>query len=236
MSELIGTVGSPGAMLAYFTTGFIIIGVMRSLAEMVSVRPVAAPLIDFPDVFVDEALGFAVATVYCFAQCLSMALLTSAAARQVNNFVADGTLSVQTECGIIVALCLITVLSNLCGVRLYGELERIFKHFKLLLILGLCALMLAIKAGVGATDQPLPPHQKDFSFAPSFHPAGFAPLSGTGDSASLEVPGEAGQFLSMWICITIAMFPSMGGDLVLVASAEAKNPRRDLPAAARFVR
>ena len=37
---------------------------MRCLAEMVSVRPVAAPLIDFPHTFVDEALGFTVGVMY----------------------------------------------------------------------------------------------------------------------------------------------------------------------------
>jgi len=37
---------------------------MRCLAEMVSVRPVTAPLIDFPHTFVDEALGFTVGIMY----------------------------------------------------------------------------------------------------------------------------------------------------------------------------
>ena len=37
---------------------------MRSLAEMVSVRPVKGALMDYPDVFVDEALGFTVGIFY----------------------------------------------------------------------------------------------------------------------------------------------------------------------------
>ena len=37
---------------------------MRSLAEMASVRPVSGALMDFPGVFVDEALGFAVGFMY----------------------------------------------------------------------------------------------------------------------------------------------------------------------------
>jgi hypothetical protein len=37
---------------------------MRSLAEMVSVRPVSGALMDYPSVFVDPALGFAVGCVY----------------------------------------------------------------------------------------------------------------------------------------------------------------------------
>ena len=37
---------------------------MRSLAEMVSVRPVSGALMDYPDVFVDKALGIAVGIFY----------------------------------------------------------------------------------------------------------------------------------------------------------------------------
>ena len=41
-----------------------IFSVMRSLAEMVSVRPVNGALMDYPDVFVDESLGFTVGIFY----------------------------------------------------------------------------------------------------------------------------------------------------------------------------
>ena len=37
---------------------------MRSLAEMASVRPVSGAIMDFPTVFVDPALGFAVGFMY----------------------------------------------------------------------------------------------------------------------------------------------------------------------------
>ena len=53
-----------GALLAYLFAGLTIFAVMRSLAELASVRPVAGAIMDFPDVFVDEALGFAVGLMY----------------------------------------------------------------------------------------------------------------------------------------------------------------------------
>ena len=37
---------------------------MRSLAEMVSVRPVSGALMDYPYVFVDKALGITVGIFY----------------------------------------------------------------------------------------------------------------------------------------------------------------------------
>jgi Amino acid permease len=62
--ELIGISGSAGCVIAYAFAGLIVTAVMRSLAEMVSVRPVSGALMDYPSVFVDPALGFAVGCIY----------------------------------------------------------------------------------------------------------------------------------------------------------------------------
>ncbi|KAL8810970.1 MAG: hypothetical protein Q9200_002160 [Gallowayella weberi] len=62
--EIIALGGPVGTLLAFIFAGLVIFSVMRCLAEMVSVRPVTGPLIDFPHTFVDEALGFAVAIMY----------------------------------------------------------------------------------------------------------------------------------------------------------------------------
>ena len=62
--ELIGISGSAGCVTAYAVAGLIVTAVMRSLAEMVSVRPISGALIDYPAVFVDPALGFAVGVTY----------------------------------------------------------------------------------------------------------------------------------------------------------------------------
>ncbi len=62
--EIIAIGGPVGALLAFIFAGIIIFSVMRSLAEMVSVRPVKGPIMDFPEVFVDEALGFTVGIMY----------------------------------------------------------------------------------------------------------------------------------------------------------------------------
>ncbi|KAL2047572.1 hypothetical protein N7G274_000613 [Stereocaulon virgatum] len=78
--EIIAMGGPVGALIAYVFAGLVIFSVMRSLAEMVSVRPVRGAIMDYPDVFVDEALGFAVGTMYWLANCMSMVTLTVAAA------------------------------------------------------------------------------------------------------------------------------------------------------------
>lgn len=62
--EIIALGGPVGILLAYFFAGLVVFSVMRSLAEMASVRPVKGALMDYPHTFVDEALGFAVGIMY----------------------------------------------------------------------------------------------------------------------------------------------------------------------------
>jgi amino acid permease len=62
--QLISISGSGGCVISFAVAGCIIIAVMRTLAEMVSVRPLSGALIDFPHTFVDPALGFAVGVMY----------------------------------------------------------------------------------------------------------------------------------------------------------------------------
>ncbi|KAL9031617.1 MAG: hypothetical protein Q9196_000374 [Gyalolechia fulgens] len=109
---------------------------------MVSVRPVPAPLIDFPHTFVDEALGFAVGLTYWLANCMSTVSLTIAAAMFTQYWPSSLGMSAATF-----ILLLALFLMNACGVKLYGRMEWVFKWLKIALLVGLCVLMICIKAG-----------------------------------------------------------------------------------------
>jgi yeast amino acid transporter len=61
---IIGISGSVGAPLSYLIAGFIVSCVIYTLSEMVTCRPLTGALIDFPNTFVDQALGFAVCLSY----------------------------------------------------------------------------------------------------------------------------------------------------------------------------
>lgn len=65
--EVIGLAGSFGAILDYLCAGLVVAAVMLCLAEMISHRPVAGALIDFPTLYFDRALGFATGVVYWYA-------------------------------------------------------------------------------------------------------------------------------------------------------------------------
>ncbi|KAL8738318.1 MAG: hypothetical protein Q9181_000861 [Wetmoreana brouardii] len=113
---------------------------------------------------------------------------------------------------------------NACGVELYGRMEWVFKWLKIALLLGLCILMIIIKAGVGSGRV-----DSKFEISPGYSPTGF--LAGQAPS----IPGTGGRILMVWTCTTMAMFQFMGGEIVLVTAGEAKRPMRDLPIAARYM-
>ncbi|KAL9608804.1 MAG: hypothetical protein Q9167_006377 [Letrouitia subvulpina] len=211
---------------------------------MASVRPVAGALMDFPEKFVDEALGFTVGIMYWLvvevrsnvrlltistrlANCMSMIALTIASVNFTQFWDSSLTIAVATF-----IMLLVLFLMNACGVRIYGNLEWGFKWCKILLLTGLCILMIAIKAGVG-------PGRVDskYEISPGFNSTGFfkSTDSASFDPASVAIPGTGGRFLAVWTSATLAMFQFLGGDIVLVTAGEAKRPRRDLPTAARYI-
>ncbi|KAL8704701.1 MAG: hypothetical protein Q9201_002163 [Fulgogasparrea decipioides] len=218
-SEIIALGGPVGALLAFIFAGLVIFSVMRCLAEMVSVRPVAAPLIDFPHTFVDESLGFTVGIMYWLANCMSMVTLTIAAAMFTQYWPSTFGMTSATF-----VLLLALFFMNACGVELYGRMEWVFKWLKIALLLGLCILMIIIKAGVGSGRV-----DSKFEISPGYSPTGF--IAGQAPS----IPGTGGRILMVWTCTTMAMFQFMGGEMVLVTAGEAKRPMRDLPIAARYM-
>lgn len=218
--QILALGGPVGALLAYIFAGLTIFAVMRSLAEMASVRPVSGAIMDFPDVFVDEALGFAVGVMYWLANCMSMVTLTIAAAMFTQYWGPGFGTAPATF-----ILLLVLVLMNACGVRIYGNLEWTFKWIKILLIFLACSAMIAIKAGAG----PKPIHS-NFEISPGYNSTGFFE-----NGTTIGIPGTGGRIMAVWTCLTTAMFQFMGGEMVLVTAAEAVSPRRDLPTAARYM-
>jgi amino acid transporter len=170
-----------------------------------------------------------------------MATLTSACAAIAGKFGSSTEVDRGRTIGIITSLLVVTLVSNLIGVKLYGRIERVLKWFKLLLILTICILMVAINMGTGGprtgsrlgnyTQMDLPPY---------FRPDGFLNIAPDNtdrfdDARMFGIPGTSGRFLSVWTAVILGVFACMGGDLVIVTAGEAKRPRADLPNAARFM-
>lgn len=64
--RILGLAGGLGAIISFLVAGGVVSSVMVSLAEMVSVRPVVGAIFDYPKLFIDPALGFAVGIAYWF--------------------------------------------------------------------------------------------------------------------------------------------------------------------------
>ncbi|KAL8648294.1 MAG: hypothetical protein Q9210_005069 [Variospora velana] len=218
--EIVALGGPVGAFLAFIFAGLVVFSVMRCLAEMVSVRPVTAPLIDFPHTFVDEALGFTVGLMYWLANCMSMVTLTIAAAMFTQYWQSSFGMTAATF-----VLLLALFFMNACGVQLYGQMEWVFKWIKIALLIGVSILMILIRAGVGSGEV-----DSNFEISPGFSPIGFF-----ADRYQAAIPGTGGRILAVWTCTTMAMFQFMGGEIALVTAGEAKRPMRDLPIAARYM-
>lgn len=59
------------------------------------------------------------------------------------------------------------------------------------------------------------------------HPGAFSQYNG--------ISGAKGRFLGWWAVMTQAAFSFIGTEIVAIAAAEAKNPRRNLPRAIKRV-
>lgn len=70
--EFLGLSGAIGIILAYFFAGLIVMAVMLCLSEMVSVRPVPGAIFEYPKLYVDPALGYAVGFIYWFVLLLAL--------------------------------------------------------------------------------------------------------------------------------------------------------------------
>lgn len=184
---------------------------------MVSARPVTGALIDFPNKFCSAELGFAVGITYWIAETICMAVLLAATARISDDY-GNTTLDPGQRTGIVIGLVVITALSNLIGVRLYGQLERIVAFFKISLILLLAVLMIGVNFGLGgARTGSRYGNFTEVGIVPAYRPDGF---NGTLEwniltenrthEAYYGIPSkDGGRLFAVLTAITLAIFSCM---------------------------
>lgn len=120
-----------------------------------------------------------------------------------------------------ISLCLIVVVViNFLGAGVYGECEFWFASIKVLTIVGLIILGIILSAGGG-------PSGEKIGFKYWRDPGPFTQYSG--------IPGSLGQFLGFWAVLTQAAFSYIGTEIVAIAAAEARNPRKTLTSAIKKV-
>ncbi|GAA5825401.1 hypothetical protein JCM11251_006968 [Rhodosporidiobolus azoricus] len=199
--------GPVGLFLAYVIMGYACLGVMLSLGEMATYLPHKKGFSGYATRFVDPAMGFATGWNYL----MKYLVVTP------NNVVA-GTLVVTFWTNAVPVAAWLTIfivaiiLINLCGIRLFGEIEFWMSFLKVVTLSGLIILGLVIDLGGAPTgdrigfrywrDQPFNHYIFD---------------------------NDTGVFLGVWSCMVVALFAYMGAELVGVTFGEAKNPRKTIP-------
>jgi len=121
---------------------------------------------------------------------------------------------------IYVAVFIIAVyIVNIFGPRFFGHTEVFFATLKLMLVVGLVIGGLVINLGGG------PDHTRH----------GFEYWRNPGPLVSSLEPGALGRFLGLLLGIIYAAFAICGMEIVTLAAAETRNPRKNLITAMRTV-
>ncbi|WVQ73166.1 hypothetical protein IAR50_002730 [Cryptococcus sp. DSM 104548] len=207
--------GPLGLFMGYALMGSICLCVMLCLGEMISYLPVPGGHITLAQRFVDPALAFTMGWNYWYNWVIILPAELSAAAVLINLW--NDTINNA----LWISICLIVVIViNLFGVAAYGEAEFWFSSIKVLTIVGLIILGIIITAGGG-------PNHQSIGFQYWRNPGPFVQYD--------DIKGSLGRFLGFWAVLTQAAFSYIGTEIVAIAAAEAKNPRRNLPKAIKRV-
>lgn len=123
--------------------------------------------------------------------------------------------------GAWIAIFLVWILLvNVVSVRWFGEAEFVFTCLKLITIGGLILVSIIISAGGG-------PNNTSIGFRFWRDPGAFAQYKGIG--------GSAGRFLGWFAVLQQAAFSQVGSEMLALAAAETRNPRKALPLALKTV-
>ncbi|WWC62179.1 uncharacterized protein I303_104773 [Kwoniella dejecticola CBS 10117] len=203
--------GPVGLVSAYVIMCSVVVCVMECIGEMVTFLPVVGAHIRLSGRFIDPAISAAMAWNYWYCWSIIVAAEVSAVAVLVTYW----TEKVPSAVWISIAL-LIILAGNLCGPRIYAEIEFYMATIKVITIVGLVILGIIIDAGGG-------PNKKPIGFQYWRNPGPFIEYQG--------IKGSTGKFLGFFSGLTGAAFSSIGAEMLCIAAAETTNPRRLIPTA-----
>ncbi|GAC94207.1 amino acid transporter [Pseudozyma hubeiensis SY62] len=205
--------GPLGLWLGYLLMGSVCYAMMMCLGEMISYLPVPGGHIKLAERFVGKPLAFAMGWNYWYNWVIVLPAELSAAA-VLMSYWSDANPAIWISVFLVVVVAI-----NLLGTRAYGEAEFWFASIKIITIVGLIILSVCIDLGVGK--------QGRLGFRYWKNPGPFKQYHG--------IQGSLGQFLGFFSVLINAAFSFIGTEIVAIASAEAKNPRKSVPSAIRKV-
>ncbi|ETS60419.1 hypothetical protein PaG_05629 [Moesziomyces aphidis] len=205
--------GPLGLWLGYLVMGSVCYAMMMCLGEMISYLPVPGGHIKLSERFVGKPLSFAMGWNYWYNWVIVLPAELSAAA-VLMSYWSDANPAIWISVFLVVVVAI-----NLLGTRAYGEAEFWFASIKIITIVGLIILSICIDLGVGK--------QGRLGFRYWKNPGPFVQYN--------KIEGSLGRFLGFFSVLVNAAFSFIGTEIVAIASAEAKNPRKSVPSAIRKV-
>ncbi|KAM0259641.1 hypothetical protein ACHAQJ_003220 [Trichoderma viride] len=184
------------------------------LGEMAAWLPIPGAVPVFASRFVDPALGFTLGWNYWYQFAIGVPIEVSACAIIVDFWPND-----VPKAALITVFFAAMVIINCLPVRIYGEAEFVFGTIKLTTIIGLILLMFIITVGGSPTGDTI-------GFRYWHHP---------GPMNTYLEEGALGRFLAFFKVFISATFAYGGSEIVVVASGETKDPRRNIKRSVRRV-
>lgn len=203
---------------SYAVTGFNLYCVINSLGEMAAWLPVPGAVPVFAARYVDPALGFTLGWNYWYQFAIGVPIEVTVSVVIVEYWGAHHGIP---QAALVTIFFVPMVLVNCLPVRVYGEAEFVLGAVKLLTIMGLILLMFLITVGASPSGEAI-------GFRYWVDPG---PMNEYTELAT----GSLGRFLAFFKVFIQATFSYGGSEMVVVASGETENPRRNIPKAIRRV-
>lgn len=202
---VIGSTG-PGSFIAYALCGFLVIMVMRMLAEMAVANPSTGSFADYARTALGGWAGFSVGWLYWYFWVIIVGFEAIAGAKIVQYWLPGIPLWLCS----LVLLSLMT-LTNLFSVASFGEFEFWFAGIKVAAIIVFITLGTAFVFGLW-------PH-KSMDFSNLTAHGGFLPHGAIGITAA----------------VVTVIFSMTGAEVATIAAAESKDPAKAVAKAANSV-
>ncbi|XXN66594.1 GABA permease (plasmid) [Enterobacter ludwigii] len=196
----------PAVLLAYIAAGALVVLIMRMLAEMAVASPDSGSFSTYADKSLGRWAGFTIGWLYWWFWVLVIPLEANAAGTILHSWFPQVAVWEYT-----LAITTFLTISNLFSVKNYGEFEFWFALLKVVAIVAfLCAGSLAIFGLMPGSSTQGISHLYDKGFMPN------------GISAVLAA-------------ILTTMFSFMGTEIVTIAAAESREPKKQITQATNSV-
>lgn len=204
--------GPASVIIAFSLIGSMLFMTVHALGELAVRFPVSGAFATYSTRFIDPAWGFAMGWNYALQWLVVFPLELVAASMTISYWDYDNNPATRVNPDAWVALFwAVIVLINLFGVKGYGEAEFVFSLIKVLAVIGFIILGIVLVCGGG-------------------------PQGGYIGGRYWHNPGAFNHgFKGLCSVFVNAAFAFAGTELVGLAAAETKNPRKDLPSATKQV-